>query len=154
MKILLKLTLVIIACAGAILALMLGYGRSQHQGDHISADFICLTNHPAGYLAALLRVTNQSDHIIWCEGYGFLEPNESCNARVPLFASNDSDRILVRWQCNDLGKFDAFMNRMRRRVEVFGVKPLRSPWFPPMQVSQIPLTEGRGTAEPGTGGNR
>jgi hypothetical protein len=130
-----------------MLALTLGYGRSHHGGDHISADFICLTNHPAGYLAALLRVTNQSDHIIWCEGYGFLEPNESGNAEVPLFASNDSDPVVMRWQCSDFSNFDSFMNSMRRRAQVLGVKPLR-PWFPLVRTLEIPRTANGTEAEP------
>lgn len=139
--------MVIIACAGALLVLTLGYDRSHHGGDRISAGFICLTNHSTGGLAALLRVTNQSDHVVWCEGYGFLEPNESCNARVSLFTSNDSDRILVRWQCTDFSNFDGFMNSMRRRAQVLGVKPLR-PWFPLVRTLEIPRPANGPEAEP------
>ncbi len=150
MKALLKATSVIVACAGALLALMLGCDRYYHAGDHISADLICLTNHPPGYLAALVRVTNQSDHVIWCRGYGFLVPGESGDAlitSIDSISSIDSDRIQVRWKCADPSKFDAFMNRMRRRAEVLGIEPLLN-WFPLTRVLRIPLTQDHGKSQP------
>jgi hypothetical protein len=136
LKTLLKFTLVMIACVGAALTLPVSCSQLQHRGDQISASFICFTNHPVFPLAALVVVTNRSDHVIWCEGHGFLVPGESCTAEILLLTQNEPDQIPVKWQCTDGSRLDAFMNRLRRRAEVFGVKPLR-PWFPLMRVSRV-----------------
>lgn len=123
--------------------------------------FVGMTNDPSLGPSAVLCVTNQASSLIVCaklapqvyassqwvdvgkrspSGLGYLQPGESHVFAVPAPAGNDSWRVPVLWQRQELQRWEGVVNRqLRRLVVLFGQPNMhRDAWLPLRRVVYSP----------------
>ncbi len=114
------LVAVLIPAAGIALSAVLRADANKE----VSVHFVCLTNSPQFGTCEVLRITNHMACEIACEGYGYVDAGGSATVTLPLNGNAAHGRMAVRWQSQDLDRFDIWMNGLRHKAGFLPLFPL------------------------------
>jgi hypothetical protein len=132
-----KYPLTVIVVAALTVIALSGIISRRSVNESVSLRFVCLTNIPTIGTRALILVSNRTEDVVSCPGYGYLGPGESIALGFPIPAGIHPWRASLCWQSQRLSRFDEIMNDLRYRFEVACGEPEyhRPQWLPLARLS-------------------